>query len=666
MNSNFKDSFYKILAGTELKDRLNKSVTIEEVYNVFKSAGYTGSSKDLEGEIKDVVRNFVKAKDTSEEDLSQVAGGKGPGAVKKMSAAALALMGVASAAATSTHAAPGGFESAKSTVSKYWQDRRIRNMITHATALVGGAGLGAVLVEAGWLIFGGKGGKDTQVIQASAREYLRKVDGALDSACSIIDGIASSRSKTVGGTNVSTAATEKDPGTAALEGAKGRIVELVGNMQGQGLLVRNFNKDDFGKNLKEKYENIDDVAGDLCKLFAYLNLGDRVRETVPDESSAKKFMEWAAGLRMGIQSEFQKEFEVGKDGVSLENFISSRGDAVRVNTANVQNKLFKDMKDDSNSQTNGALFANVLAAIGESSESEINAGAYTAFVKGLGNLKMFNQSFLENTDNDHVEGMLKWLKAALEDNNNTGAGALLALLSNRDAGTGAELTGGNSKSKHVETIKNLKSISAQNLEDVKAAVKEFATATQYFQSNDNVPPMLKELATQIDKLNAALNDDNNNLIKYLEASDDDGKKGVLQALLAEKLNNVMTDLTLEANSQGAVPAINTTDIKNVEILLQAIDTAAGKAKTGAIQVVTGAKETADGEAGKQEDEQQKADALEAAQKEFNEAKTTAEAAYKKVTEATAEVRTLVNSLKGGNIDLSNFGIDTAAIGAIIG
>ncbi len=643
MNSNFKDSFYKILADTQLKDKLNKSVTVEEVYNVFKSAGYGEGQEKLEGEIRDVIRNFVKSKDASasEEDLSQVAGGKGPGAIKKMSAAALALMGVASAAATSTHAAPGRFENAKSTVNKYLQDRRTRNMITHATALVGGAGLGAVVMGAGWLLFGGKGGPT----QVNEFQSLRNIDIALGRACDMIEDIENKAAAVA--RNEQNAKTTLD---SALGAVKGKITELANDMQGQGLLVRSFDEKKFEDSLAKSYEDANGVAKDLFKLFdKKLNVQNNVFDgeiTVGRE--AESFMSWAAGIRVMIQSRLQGEFEVGDNGgVPLKDFIMAKGDKLDIPGV-VQNRLFKD-------ENNGAtLFADVMTAIGES--KKINEGAYTAFVKKLGDLKAFNQSFLNSKDNDHVNGMLNWLKAALKDNSNTGAGALLTLLSNRDAGTGAELTGDDSKSGHVKTIKGLSSISPQNVEAVKDAVKEFNDATEYFRGdNGSIFPMLAKFADEIGKLNTALKD--NNLIKYLEAKDDNDKKTALRNLLNTELNGV------DLGDDQSIDKIE--GIDNVEALLKSAETAANKAKGDAIKAAEATKGTATEAANAQEDVRQKAAALKAAEENFNQANAKTEADYTKVTDATAKVRALVKSLSSNNVKLSDLDVDSAAISAII-
>lgn len=648
MNSNFKDSFYKILADTQLKDKLNKSVTVEEVYNVFKSAGYGEGQEKLEGEIRDVIRNFVKSKDASasEEDLSQVAGGKGPGAIKKMSAAALALMGVASAAATSTHAAPGRFENAKSTVNKYLQDRRTRNMITHATALVGGAGLGAVVMGAGWLLFGGKGGPT----QVNEFQSLRNIDIALGRACDMIEGIEN-KAAAFAKNGQNAKATLDD----ALGAVKGKITELANDMQGQGLLVRSFDEKKFEDSLAKSYEDANGVAKDLIGLFGHLNVRGDYLPGNNEENAAKGFMSWATGVRVMIQSRLQGEFEVGDNGgVSLKDFIMAKGDKLDI-PGDVGNKLFKDTQGGSSTQ-NDALFADVMTAIGES--KKINEGAYTAFVRKLEGLKAFNQSFLISKDNDHVNGMLNWLKAALEDSGNTGAGALLALLSDRNPDTGAK--NDESKLEHVETIKGLQSITSKNVGAVKKAVKEFNDVTGYFrEGGENVHPALKKFADEIGKLDAVLKD--NGLIKYLEAKDDNGRKTALQNLLTAELNSVIGDLTLPGED---APAIGTTDMKNVETLLQAIDTVAGKVKADAITAASEAKTTATREANEQQDAQ-KTGALEKAEENFEKARAKAEADYTKVTDATAKVGKLVGILRNDSVELSQLDVDSAAISAII-
>ncbi len=676
MNSNFKDSFNKILADADLKDRLNKAVTVEEVYNVFKSAGYSESSEKLEGEIRDVIRNFVKSKGASDEDLSQVAGGRGPGAIKKMSAAALALMGVASAAATSTHAAPGGFESVKATANKYWKNPKVRSAITHTGTGVVGLGIGAAVVGAGWLLFGGKGGV-TPHGQVNGFENLKNIDIALDQACNMIRDIMGKQKLLATATTAPAAAGDKAKEGAkttaegnlksALGEAKNKILELVDTMHKQGLLVRSFNKDEFVKGLKEKYGSADEVANGLGDLFAKLNLSDRICGAVSKDTDAIGFIDWATEVHIMIQSKLQKEFKVGENGVSLEDFINYKGIEAVVPTT-IGNKLFRDMQGGEGKQANKALFSGVVDAIEKADENKIDSKAYTAFVAELKSLNAFNQSFLDNTDDDHVNGMLDWLVAALKDNNNEGAGALLALLSNRSATDGTELKGEASKSEHVKTIKGLSSISSQNLKAVKEAVGEFATATKYFRdSEDKVPPMLKKFADQIDNLNKALTD--NNLIKYLEAASgtdgDEARKGALQALLTAELNGVMAGLTLEAaQGKDAAPAIGTTDIKNVNELLQAIDAAAKKVEDDAIKTADETKKAATDAANKQQDEQ-KNEALKAAEEGFNRAKADAEAAHKKVADATAKVEALVKSLNSSNVSLSDLGVDTAAISAII-
>ena len=438
-------------------------------------------------------------------------------------------------------------------------------------------------------------------------------------------------------------------------------------MHKQGLLVRSFNKDEFVKGLKEKYGSADEVANGLGDLFAKLNLSDRICGAVSKDTDAIGFIDWATEVHIMIQSKLQKEFKVGENGVSLEDFINYKGIEAVVPTT-IGNKLFRDMQGGEGKQANKALFSGVVDAIEKADENKIDSKAYTAFVAELKSLNAFNQSFLDNTDDDHVNGMLDWLVAALKDNNNEGAGALLALLSNRSATDGTELKGEASKSEHVKTIKGLSSISSQNLKAVKEAVGEFATATKYFRdSEDKVPPMLKKFADQIDNLNKALTD--NNLIKYLEAASgtdgDEARKGALQALLTAELNGVMAGLTLEAaQGKDAAPAIGTTDIKNVNELLQAIDAAAKKVEDDAIKTADETKKAATDAANKQQDEQ-KNEALKAAEEGFNRAKADAEAAHKKVADATAKVEALVKSLNSSNVSLSDLGVDTAAISAII-
>ena len=639
MNSNFKDSFYKILADTQLKDKLNKAITVEEVYNVFKSAGYGEGQEELEGEIRDVIRNFVKHKDASasEEDLSQVAGGKGPGAIKKMSAAALALMGVASAAATSTHAAPGGFENAKSTVNKYLQNRRTRNMITHATALVGGAGLGAVvMMGAGWLFFGGKGG-------SNGFENLKNIDIALGKACDIIKDIVSK-----------TAAAAKDEKGAkvnldsALGAVKGQITTLANTMKKQGLLVRNFNVDEFIGSLEERYTDADGVAKGLIALFMNLNLQNGCLPKESSESAVGNFMGWAAGVHVMIQSRLQEEFEVGNNGVSLKDFIESKGEELAITEA-VQNKLFKDMQGNSNPQNN-ALFAGVMTAIEKSGKNRINEEAYKTFVNKLGDLNAFNRSFLNNTDSNHVDGMLSWLATMLGEGAGGDASKFLNYLTEKQ---GENFRNADSI-KLVKDVLKGETVSVENFEKVKDAVDGFAGELAYFKDKNTkgveVPPALKTLATQVDSLKNKLAELERTWYAYNKKGDGaaTAKKDAVIGILGDLATTVPTGVEFKDGNAGTAytNAIAATDLdanKAINALTALKD-----------QIKDYAAEKAAAE---------KAEAAKAA-------KAAAEAAAKKAAAATGfmgEIEEKVKELNviNGALDSGKLGIDTAAINAII-
>ena len=151
MRENLLDAFNNILSNQELKSRFDKIKNTDDVYAVFKDAGYPGSSEELDNEIRSVVEDFVKSKNASDGDLSGVVGGKGAGFSKKLTASALALMGIASTASGSAlHALQGNnMQTTKTFDKKQSKSSMIRNIATHgATAAVVSLPIGSALIWA--------------------------------------------------------------------------------------------------------------------------------------------------------------------------------------------------------------------------------------------------------------------------------------------------------------------------------------------------------------------------------------------------------------------------------------------------------------------------------------------------------------------------------------
>ena len=150
MRQDLLDAFNNILSNPELKNRFDKIKKPDDVYAVFKDAGYPGSSEELDQEIRAVVEEFVKSKKAREGDLSGVAGGKGSRFSKKMTASALALMGIASTASGNALYALNGnsFENAKSFVERQMKNPAVKNALGYGVTAVGAMSLGGILMWA--------------------------------------------------------------------------------------------------------------------------------------------------------------------------------------------------------------------------------------------------------------------------------------------------------------------------------------------------------------------------------------------------------------------------------------------------------------------------------------------------------------------------------------
>ena len=150
MKQDLLDAFNNILSNPELKNRFDKIKKPDDVYAVFKDAGYPGSSEELDQEIRAVVEEFVKSKKAREGDLSGVAGGKGSRFSKKMIASALSLMGIASTASGNALYALNGnsFENTKSFVKKQAEKPAVKNALGYGVTAVGAMSLGGILMWA--------------------------------------------------------------------------------------------------------------------------------------------------------------------------------------------------------------------------------------------------------------------------------------------------------------------------------------------------------------------------------------------------------------------------------------------------------------------------------------------------------------------------------------
>ena len=412
------DAFNNILSNPELKNRFDKIKKPDDVYAVFKDAGYPGSSEELDQEIRAVVEEFVKSKKAREGDLSGVAGGKGAGFSKKIAASALALMGIASTASgNALHALHGSsFENAKFFVEKQMKNPAVKNALGYGVTAVGSVSLGGILM---WALMRNQKSPHLQKIY----KYATSANDALVKFKTTMNEIKQSEDQAED--------SELDIDfermyNEARKVFKDKMLGIIGKMESDKLFLDSWDK--IKGSIYEKLDdddlNSDDTYKCACNVFFHTNISYKNLKSIidnkysdSDSDSDKCWKKFYNQLyfyynNTDLKSTYMDKemFENSFNYSKLSNIIPDelRNNDLFCSISGVTQSEAQEVQN----TTNTAILAEVYQALQEHNPEQ----AYTAFVQVLKKMRITKKFFEGNKDLFHnVNKVFKCLRKISKD-----------------------------------------------------------------------------------------------------------------------------------------------------------------------------------------------------------------------------------------------------------